>query len=427
MAGRPFDPARHAHVRVNHPRVPTVSTVRSELVVEAPQSLLAELLAKPIGPAMPSRHALERDFTRQIEVSGNTAEVTVHAEARAAEDAATGVLIEQGLDPADWEATGFKVSEWTRPNGEPGVSTKYTFKRVGQPTERPALVLDELLAAVQTYEPKGHLPTGDHGFIVALGDMQLGKLDGDGPAGTLARSIDCINKAAEKLLAYGQLYDIGHVHIAWLGDHIEGFVSQGGANTWRTQLTLNEQIRLTRRLMLHALLVFAPLASRLTMAAVPGNHGEAVRFNGKGVTRYDDSHDTESLIAVADAVKLHPGVFDHVDFYVPETDELSVVIDVAGTVVGHVHGHQFRPGKHFEWWKGQSFNAASPMHQVNLLLAGHLHHLHVDTDGERIFIQPPALESESTWWRHAKGTTGAPGLVLALTKDGETNLIETIR
>jgi predicted phosphodiesterase len=163
------------------------------------------------------------------------------------------------------------------------------------------------------------------------------------------------------------------------------------------------------------------------MAAVPGNHGEAVRINGKGVTRYDDSHDTESLIAVKDAADLSPDRFGHVEFFVPDTDELSVVVECSGTVVAHVHGHQFRPGKHFDYWKGQAFNRASAFHQADLLLAGHLHHEHVDTDGFRTFIQPPAMESESTWWRHAKGTTGAPGLIVAVTKDGNTNLKEVVR
>lgn len=214
--------------------------------------------------------------------------------------------------------------------------------------------------------------------------------------------------------------------MAWLGDHVEGFVSQGGANTWRTQLTLNEQIRLTRRVMLHALLLFAPMCSRLTMAAVPGNHGEAVRVGGKGVTRYDDSHDTESLIAVKDAAELNPDRFGHVEFYVPDTDELIVVVECSGTVVGHAHGHQWRPGKHFEWWKGQAFNQASPMHLVDLLLAGHLHHEFLDTDGWRTFLQPPAMESESTWWRHARGTTGAPGLIVAVTKDGRIPVKEVV-
>src|SRR5690606_16970373 len=122
--------------------------------------------------------------------------------------------------------------------------------------------------------------------------------------------------------------------------------------------------------------------------------------------------------AVSDAAKL--AGWDHVKFYVPEDDELTIMVDVAGTNVLHAHGHQWSPGKHFEWWKGQAFNKGSNRHEADLLLAGHLHHEEIDTWGWRKYIGVPALESESTWYRHQKGTPGAPGVVLALTKDGLT-------
>ncbi|MEU5403686.1 hypothetical protein ABZ348_30845 [Streptomyces sp. NPDC005963] len=391
------------------------------------------LLAKPTAPAVAGRKTdPEKDFTKQIEVSGDEAAVTVRGESfEDNETAATAVLQGQGLDPAEWTVTGLRSSEWTMANGSTGVSTRFTFvRRCASVTmlERPPL--DELLAAIDTSAPDFNFDeeerAGDHTFIVSLGDMQFGKIDGDGVEGTLHRTIHCLNRAAKLLALYRLRFGIGHVHIAWLGDHTEGFVSQGGANTWRTQLTLNEQIRLTRRVMLHALLTFAPMVSRLTMAAVPGNHGEAVRISGKGVTRYDDSHDTESLIAVKDAADLNPERFGHVEFYVPDTDELTVVVECSGTVVAHAHGHQWRPGKHWEWWRGQAFNKASAMHQADVLLAGHLHHEHVDSDGPRTFIQPPAMESESTWWRHSKGTTGAPGLIVAVTKDGRVPVKEVV-
>ncbi|MGW6600632.1 hypothetical protein [Streptomyces sp. NPDC055036] len=392
--------------------------------------LLDELLAKPIGPAVPARQVdPEKDFTRQIEIKDNEADVTIRGESfKDNESAATAALRGQGLDPVEWTVAGLRSSEWTMANGDTGVSTRFTFARrqCDSVADRPAI--DELLAAIKVHDPRAaEYPSGgEHTFIVALGDMQFGKIDGDGTAGTLARTIDCLNKAADLFRIYQDRFDIGHIHVAWLGDHIEGFVSQGGANTWRTGLTLNEQIRLTRRVMLHALLTFAPLVRRLTMAAVPGNHGEAVRITGKGVTRYDDSHDTESLIAVKDAADLNPDRFGRVEFYVPDTDELTVVVECSGTVVAHAHGHHWRPGKHFDWWKGQAFNRESAMHQADLLLAGHLHHEHVDSDGPRTFIQPPAMESESTWWRHAKGTTGAPGLIVAVTKDGRVPVKEVV-
>ncbi|ANT41049.1 exonuclease [Streptomyces phage Nanodon] len=393
--------------------------------------LADKLLAKPVAPSV-KKLVPEKDFTRQIEIKGDDADVTVRSDSfESNESEAIRVLENQGLDPAEWTVTGFRSSEWTMANGDTGVSTRFQFKReCVTVAERPPM--DELLQAIEAYSPPQPetliVNKGDeHTLIIAIGDMQFGKIDGDGVEGTLKRTVDCLNRAADLLGVYRLRYNITHVHIAWLGDHIEGFVSQGGANTWRTQLTLNEQIRLTRRVMLHAMLLFAPLVKRLTMAAVPGNHGEAVRINGKGVTRYDDSHDTESLIAVKDAADLNPERFGHVEFYVPDTDELTVVVECSGTVVAHAHGHQFRPGKHFEWWKGQAFNRESAMHQADLLLAGHLHHEHVDTDGYRTFLQPPAMESESTWWRHAKGTGGAPGLIVAVTKDGLTDNKEVVR
>ncbi|UZJ23744.1 hypothetical protein RHODO2019_11055 [Rhodococcus antarcticus] len=390
--------------------------------------LSKELLAKPVGPVVTARSRPEEDaFTRKIEVKGNVAEVVVRgAESDVDEDAATTFLRERGEDPDLWVPTGFRSSEWTMANGETGVSTRFSFARAAHAAESVRPPLDELLAELELHIPVAERPRGDHGFIVALGDMQFGKIDGDGVEGTLARTIGCLDRAADVLKHYRSRFDIGHVHIAWLGDHIEGFVSQGGANVWRTPLTLNEQIRLTRRVMLYALRLFADAATTVTMAAVPGNHGEPQRFSGKGLTRYDDSHDTESLIAVADAVELAPEAFGHVGFFVPDTDEMTVVLDVAGTRVAHAHGHQWKPGKHFDWWKGQAFGSSQLTH-ADLLLAGHLHHENVDSDGRRLFVQPPAMESESTWWRHSTGTGGNPGLVVAITKDGQTSPLEVVR
>jgi hypothetical protein len=394
--------------------------------------LLNDLLAKPVGPALPKQRKLQpSDFTRQIEIGRDTitGEFTGVAPGSVNEGTALDYLREEGQNPEDWEVTHFRKLKWGNPDS-PYESVKFSFKRKAVlSADRPNI--DELIAAILSTPPAPLDPTmlvrdGDGWtLIVAIGDMQFGKADGDGAEGTLRRTIACLDRAAELVAVYRLRYNITHVHIAWLGDHIEGFVSQGGANAWRTQLTLNEQIRLTRRVMLHALLVFAPLCNRLTMAAVPGNHGETIRFAGKGITRYDDSHDTESLIAVKDAADLNPERFGHVEFYVPQTDEMTVVIECSGTIVGHVHGHQFRPNKHFDWWKGQNFGG-SPLGQATLLLAGHLHHEHIESDGPRTFIGVPSLESESSWYRHSTGTAAMPGLIVAVTKDGRTPVKELV-
>jgi len=388
--------------------------------------LVDALLSKPVGPAIAAKPD-ESNLTRQFEIRGDVAEAVYNVPEGEERPHNNTALIEHGLDTDEWEMTGFRSSEWTMANGQTGTSHRVSYRRlhIQSAGERPPI--DELLSAVSVHVPSVHRGQGDHGLIVAIGDMQFGKIDGDGVEGTLARTVEYLNKAADLVFTYGKRFDIGHVHIAWLGDHVEGFVSQGGANTWRTTLTMNEQIRLTRRVMLHALLTFADTAERVTMAAVPGNHGEPQRIAGKGVTRYDDSHDTESLIAVSDAASLNPAAFQHVEFYVPDTDEMTVTLDVAGTVVSHVHGHQFKPGRQFDWWKGQAFAPDNPLGKADLLLAGHLHHEFIESDGKRLFVQVPSLESESTWFRHNKGTTGNPGLIVAITKDGATSPLEVVR
>lgn len=391
--------------------------------------LTKRLLAMPVGPAVPAKPVNpEKDFTRQLEVSGDSAEVIVRGpDGEVDESLAAEYLVRNGEDPAHWEPTGFRTSEWTMANGELGVSKRFTYRRIaGQRPLGLELDMDYLVRRIKRHKPRANRPDGDFGAIVALGDMQFGKPDGDGVDGTVDRTIDYINRAADRIEALRKQYNIGHVHVCFLGDHIEGFVSQGGANAARTLLTLTEQTRLTRRVMYHAAETFAPLAERVSMVAVPGNHGEPQRFMGSGVIRYDDSHDTEALIAVQEGLSYNQDAYGHVEFYVPDNDELTVVTEVAGTIVGHVHGHAFRPGKHMDWWRGQAFHA-NGLHQAQLLLAGHLHHLLIEDDGPRRFLQVPALESESTWYRHLKGTVGNPGLVLALTSNGQTNQIEVIQ
>lgn len=388
----------------------------------ADETLLDALLATPVGPQAPIPIPAG-DFTRELRLNGTSATATIRDQVgRVNEGTALEYLEQEGQDPSLWEVVGFRKVQYGRVD-EPMESVTFTFRR--KPEARPERDLTELLSVIETYEPKMSGETGSHGYLVLLGDMQFGKGDGDGPEGTLRRTIECLNKAADLLATHRQRYDIGPVHIGWLGDHIEGFVSQGGSNAWRTTLTLTEQIRLTRRVMLHALTTFAPLTTELTMAAVPGNHGEAVRFGDHGITRYDDSHDTESLIAVADAAAL-TGAFDHVRFFVPDQDDLTVSVEVAGTRIAHAHGHQWRSGKHWEWWRAQAFHNPS-LAAAHVLVAGHLHHELTEGDGDRLFMQVPALESESTWWKLTRGSTGSPALMTGITKDGRIDAREVIR
>ena len=146
----------------------------------------------------------------------------------------------------------------------------------------------------------------------------------------------------------------------------------------------------------------------------PGNHDEAER-QGKAVRRYDDSWAVEGAVAVADALKMAGG-YEHVSFVFPGRDELTITLDVAGTAVGFAHGHQFGRDP-VKWWSGQA-HGMQPIGSATMLVAAHLHHLRVEQSGAKSFIQIPALDGGSVWWRHRTGQDAPPGMVTLLIGDG---------
>jgi F-type H+-transporting ATPase subunit epsilon len=123
----------------------------------------------------------------------------------------------------------------------------------------------------------------------------------------------------------------------------------------------------------------------------------------------------EGAVAVADALKLAPG-YDHVSFVFPGSDELTITLDVGGTPVGFAHGHQFGRDP-MKWWAGQS-HGMQPIGSSTLLLGAHLHHLKVEQSGVKTFIQIPALDGGSTWWRHRTGQDSPAGMVTLLIGHG---------
>lgn len=391
--------------------------------------LLQELLEMPVGKQPEPRKPRPEELTRCIERNGSNLTVTDVVPAGSA-DESTGAdfLTQEGLNPAEWEATGFRKSQWGDPE-KPMESVRFTFKRRETVrTERDERAVEELIELINQHESVKVVrdESGEYGFVLYIADPQYGKGDGDGAAGAVGRTIEAIDEAVLLIAEYRKRFDIGHILVGWLGDHIEGFVSQGGASAWRTKLTLNEQLRLLRRVMLYALIKVAPLAPKVTFLAVPGNHGEPQRFMGSGITRYDDSHDTEALITLSDVAELMPERFGHVTFIVPNTDELIVLAEIAGTWIAHHHGHSWRPEKHWEWWEKQAFNRDSAMHVADALVYGHLHHEVFHTEGKRTTWGLPSLEDESTWFRHATGKGGAPSACVSIVKGGRFRVRETI-
>lgn len=305
---------------------------------------------------------------------------------------------------------------WTRAaQGEQAVTAATWFYRFTVEPATAQYAIDELVKSIGRKRAPVKVSTGPGVFHFLGGDLQLGKMDGDGSEGIVKAYMHSVDAAVSDLKMLRKVRSIGIVHIAFLGDCIEGSVSQGGRNMWRTKLTITEQTRILRRLMLYTIDAFAPLVERVEVSAVGGNHDEVQRFQA---TRGDDNHATEAAVTIADAIALNPAAYGHVQVFVPNVDSTYMTRQIGSSSFTMAHGHQWNKGKGMDWWAGQAFNWQAPG-AAQFLLHGHFHTASFDTKRERTIICVPTFESESTWWKEKTGDLSRRGGIVMTTHDGE--------
>lgn len=321
----------------------------------------------------------------------------------------TMLLAEFQLDPDRWRITNLRRSRWQRYDGEWLEAYRCTFAPATH------VLSDSDVADIIKDIKKGKAHTfvgeGDTSFVALFADMQIGKPDGDGTSGTVQRVIDKTDSAVALLKSYRkQKVPIDAIYLPQMGDCIEGFNSQGGRLQWRNELTLTQMVRVYRRLLMYMVKQFAPYADRIVVPVVPGNHDEAVRVGDKMGTTYTDSWAIEAAVAVQDALTENPDAYGHVHFVFPQEDELTVTLDISGTVCGFAHGHQFGRDP-MKWWANQA-HGREPIGDADILFGAHLHHFHAQhTGGNKTFMRCPALDGGSTWFRHRTGENSPAGLL----------------
>jgi predicted phosphodiesterase len=328
------------------------------------------------------------------------------------------------LDPTKWNVTSLRRSKWQRWDGEWLESFRATFV---PNSGRNLVSIDDLLEVVSKWKPlkPNHSPSAPtsepFAYVVVLSDTQIGKMDGGGSEAIIENVLTKIDAAVLRLKDLRKLgRNIEVVYLPQLGDCIEGFNSQGGKNAWRNDLDLTQQIRIYRRLLLYMVKAFAPLASKVIVPAVGGNHDEAVRVGNAMATTYTDSFALDAASAVADALADHPD-YKHISFTFPKYDRLTVTLDMCGAVVGMTHGHQCR-GKAVDWWAKQA-HGQQEIGDATLLLTGHYHHLRVEQTGAKTWIQAPSLDGGSIWFENASGQSAPAGmLTLTVNKNGWKDL-----
>lgn len=323
-------------------------------------------------------------------------------------DAWAHVLEKFGLDASRYAIEGpVRQSVWEVPGHGP--QTSYRARIV----ERPECSFDVEELVDNIYVVPEDVPTGRGSTwrTIQISDAHIGKghLDGGGSDHIIRQWKESVTKALDCGPRAG-------IHLAFLGDLIEGQVSQHGKNIAGSDLTLTEQLRVARHLVLWTIQRAIESAPRVIVSSVGGNHGETTRVQNRPFT---DSYDIDIVNAVQQAIEL-TDLNDYVEFLYPEESSTHVTYSVGDTIFTCVHGHLFR-GKltgAARWWEGQTINNHAPG-AAHILLAGHFHSMQVSNHTENRWIMfGPSLERHSTWFQQKTGATARSGVLAFDTIDG---------
>lgn len=327
---------------------------------------------------------------------------------------AVDLLAEFNLDPSQWTIVNVRRSRWQKYDGDWLEAARVTLLPAAKLKEESELDFEKLIAEVRKWRPKGSkkVIAGDLAAVYAIGDTQYGKDAGDGSEGTIRRVLSAIEAAEvrhKELLKTGR--PIGQIVLPQLGDCIEGSTSQNGKVLGRSDLSVTQQVRLGRRLLMNWIKTFAPLSEQLVVPVVPGNHDEPHRIV---ITDPIDSWQVEVASAVQDACAENPALA-HVTFRYPDSDYSTLAINLNGQTLGMAHGHQARDL--VKWWQGQA-TGRTPVGSADVLLTAHFHHFIAQQVGPRLWIQVPAMDGGSPWFRERKGLESPTGIVSFVMGDG---------
>jgi hypothetical protein len=337
------------------------------------------------------------------------------------------IIRELGLDPTGWtvdESQPVQVRTW-----DSGDKRMYYYRATVVPCRDSVTDVDveALIREVKRRKPQ---PPKDvleeRALVVLLADWQAGKSDHGGVEALVERLMalkDAVPKRVKEAAKAGR--PISHLYVVGMGDMVEGCDGHYDQQTFSVALDRRQQVRLVRRILTDLLTEWSKLPARMVVGCVPGNHGEN-RKGGRSFTTFEDNDDLAVFEQVQEILGQNPDAYGHISFVIPDGD-MTITLDVCGTVVSFAHGHQFSGSglalnKAKTWWK----NKMASLHatgDARVLVYGHYHHLQVLQDGPRTIFGCPSNDGGSRWFEERGGPTTACGtLTFVVDKDGWRDL-----
>jgi hypothetical protein len=325
-----------------------------------------------------------------------------------------------GYDPEHFEVEGpVQHRAWQQKAGEPFLLyyRASIVRRGVHELDDISQDVEALVASVSRRKPRKNegkqVPSNGAGLVVAMGDWQVGKSDGDGVEGTCARLAaipDLIEQRWKQLRKIGVPLEV--LYLCFGGDLRESCSGHYPTQQFRTHLNNRDQRKIIRAAADTIIDRSAGFAPHVAVKVVGGNHGEE-REAGKANTNTADNVDVAVIEDVAYAYSRQPDRYGNVTFAIPDAD-LTLTFEHDGFIVGLAHGHQAQKSagsgpmqKIHSWWKGQ-MDGQRPIGDADLLQTFHFHHPWVVQRGARTHIGAAALDGGSEYFIDATGQDAPP-------------------
>lgn len=325
------------------------------------------------------------------------------------------VMREAGYDPETWELVGpMNYSRRELDSGELRISYRFKAQKRRGSLELTAMIREVEAAGKKNWIHPQVLPRADRALCIIWADAQIGKSASRGGTKEL---VERVYEKLEKLKNEITTRKCGSSFFFDAGDSVEGFENVK-AQEFTNDLSLMDQVDLEATLEAKFIeTLLAESQGHVTVAGVPSNHSQ---WRAGKSLRGKPSDDWG--LFVKRQLKKEFDRTPHasrLSFFEPDEFDESLTIDVLGTGVGLMHGHQAGSENSMLRTWADHVHGAQPLAYADVLVTGHFHHFRMQPSGRSMrtgrskwWLQAPTLDNGSDWYRNTKGDDSDPGLVI---------------